>query len=128
MHIRDYIHATYQTLEKGSDTERVMKNLKTYLEKRGLLKLHPRILRGLIEKIRKSERSLIPRVILARVQDEKNYKKEIGEALEKIGGAKEYEIQVDESIIGGFIVKGKNERADASYKRTLLHAYHRLTD
>ncbi len=128
MHIRDYIVATHQTLLKEGDVGSVLKNLKTYLEKRGLMKLYPRILRGLTEKIRRVEKSSVPKVILARPHDEKKYTKEITEALSKLGVTEKHEVHIDESIIGGFIVKGKNERADASYKSTLLHAYRRLID
>ncbi len=128
MHIRDYIQATHETILKTEDTSRVLTNLKTYLEKRGLLKLHPRILRGVMEKVRKSERTEVPKVILARENDLKKHEHEIKEALTKVGGTDRHEIHIDESIIGGFIVKGKNERVDTSYKSTLLHAYHRLTD
>ena len=56
-------------------------NLKTYLKKRGLLKLHPRILRGLIEKVQNSEKSEVPKVILARSSDQERYKDAISETL-----------------------------------------------
>jgi F0F1-type ATP synthase delta subunit len=125
MIVRDYINAAYELLEK--DEKDTLPRLKQYLEKKGLMKLYPRILRGLMEKIRRNETSGVPKVILARENDGAAYKNEIHGALQKMG-MQNYDVVVDDSIIGGFIVKGKTLQVDGSYKRTLLEAYHRLTE
>ncbi len=127
MYIRDYVTGAFEVIQKNGDASVVLQNLRKYLEKRGLTKLYPSILRGVTERIRRAEKSGIPKVILARTEDEKTYAVEIKDALTKLE-ATAHEIQVDESIIGGFIVKGKNERIDSSFKNTLLQAYRRLTD
>ncbi len=128
MHIRDYIQATYEVLQKEGDTSAVFKNLQTALQKRGLLKMYPRILRGLIPRIGRSEERSTPTVVVAREKDSHTYKQHIETALAELTGTHAHGVHIDPTIIGGFIVKGKSKRIDHSYKNTLLHTYHRLTD
>jgi F0F1-type ATP synthase delta subunit len=125
MHTNAYIQAAYKTLKK-SDLDIVLENLKKYLNKRGLQKLYPTILRGLLEKIRRSDRRSVSRVVLARESDFKRYQTEIENALKKLG-VKKHKTHIDEKIIGGFMVNGNNERMDRTWKSALLHAYQRLT-
>jgi F0F1-type ATP synthase delta subunit len=128
MQIRDYIQATSEALLHTEDSLTVLENLKKYLHVRGLMKVYPRILRGVVERVSRNEKTMVPVVTLARASDFDTYADAILSSVTKVGGdMKNYTIHVDESIIGGFIVKGKSERIDTSYKNTLLHTYKRLT-
>jgi len=127
MHIKEYIDATYETITKNGDAQRTLTSLNLYLQKRGLLKLYPSILRGLMEKLRRKTKSSVPVVIVARERDVERQQTEIQHALAQLGST-DYEVRTDETMIGGYIVKNRDIRIDKSYKHALLHAYHRLTD
>lgn len=128
MHTKDYVEAAYATLVKQGDTSKTIASVQAYLKKRGLLKLFPAILRGLIEKTRRGMTTDMPVVTVARAQDLQRHKTEIEAALKQIKGGVKEEIRIDETMIGGFVVKNKDTRIDRSFKNTLLNAYHRLTD
>jgi F0F1-type ATP synthase delta subunit len=128
MHAKEYIEAIEQLLTQGKDIDVLLGELKRVLSRRGLLKLYPRILRGLIESITRTEVLLTPQVVVARAQDLERQKHGIQEALLHIGGGKSYEVHIDPTIIGGHITTGRGKRIDQSYKSTLLHAYHNLAD
>ena len=125
MYTKDYIRATYEVLQKDSNTQQVLSALSSYLEKRGLSKLYPAILRGLIDKRKRKEKNLIPKVIVARTEDFKKFKSDI-DSYTKDGDTPL--VLRDETIIGGFIIKTKDTYIDQSYKSKLLHAYHRATN
>ena len=126
MRIKEYVQATHETLSKGQDPASVLTALHAYLSSRGLQKLYPSILRG--EKLKRSERSTKPKVIVARNQDLERHAREIAEALTRVSQDGSHEIHIEPSIIGGFIVKGKNEQIDHSHKGTLLRTYRTLTE
>ncbi len=128
MYIKDYVEATYATLVKQPGTNTALASLQRYLSKRGLTKLYPAILRGLAEKIRRKQVSTLPVVMVAREADLKRHEIEIVQALSKLTSGGEHEVRIDKTMIGGFVIKNRDTRIDRSYKNTLLHAYHRLTD
>ena len=122
MYIKDYIQATYEVLEKDADTHQVLSSLSQYLKKRGLSKLYPSILRGLLDKRTRKEKNTIPRVIVAREEDLKKHKTEIEAYTKDIDTTT---VSIDPTIIGGFIIITKDTYIDQSHKNKLLHAYHR---
>ena len=127
MRIKDYVQALYTLLKDGSELEPTLARMRAYLEKRGLSSLYPRILRGLIEKVRRSEQMQTGRIIVAREKDAHDALKE-SKAQEAIfGEMKKDGIHIDPSIIGGFILERGGSRLDQSHKRALLDAYRRLT-
>ncbi len=128
MHIKEYIQATYETITQGGEIEVVLKNLQAVLERRGLEKMYPRILRGLLEKLERGQASEAPKVLIAREKDMERHKTAIEAAVSHIAPQSAYTVETDETIIGGFIVTGKGKRIDQSYKSTLLDTYHRLVD
>ena len=128
MRTKDYTEAAYRLIREGKDEVAVFEKLKRYLTGRGLAKLYPSVLRGLAEKVRRSDKQARTKVIVARERDAQLHAGEIERAVAEIGTGKGHDVVVDETIIGGFVVKGRDERLDKSYKSTLLHAYHRLTD
>lgn len=127
MHVNDYVEAAYEVLSGSDKPAHVLTELKRHLKERGLEKMYPRILRGLQSKIERKNKSVVPKVVVARKKDLERYKKEINAALKRFETDIEPEIQIDEHIIGGFVATGKNERIDHSFKSKLLHAYHRVT-
>jgi len=127
MYTKDYIQATYETIRNGSDANATLSALSLYLKKRGLVKLYPSILRGLMERMKRSTVTTTQKVTTARTGDLKKHEKEIHTLLKELGGDTAHTHHVDENIIGGFIIEGSNKRIDKSYKHTLLQAYRRLS-
>lgn len=128
MYIKDYIQATSEVLKKEHDPVTVLHALKKYLERRGLTKLYPAILRGIIEKNRRSERSSTAKVTIARNSDFVTHESDILKVLADLDQTKGHQIHVDETLIGGYIIKSKDKRIDNSYKSKLLHTYRSLID
>lgn len=128
MYTKDYVQAAYEVLREKDDSQGTLRALKTYLKNRGLLSMYPQILRGLIDKIERKNKSLIPTVTVAREKDLKRFKKEIETATKEFGNNDEYKTVIDTAIIGGYVVKGSNRHIDQSYKSKLLQAYRSLID
>lgn len=127
MYIKDYIHATYDVLQRETNTNKTFDALKLYLQSRGLIKLYPSILRGVLEMERRSLKRSIPKVIIARKEDFKKYAQEIEKYVEAMDSGTTHEVVIDENCIGGFIVQSKDKKIDQSYKQKLLYTYQRVT-
>ena len=125
MQIKEYTDAAYEVIkEKGVDV--ALANLKSLLERRGLMQFYPRILRGLVNRFEKEERKT-PKVIFAREKDKATFEKEVSKLLKEHLGVLDYETRIDPQIIGGFVIEGTDVRIDQSFKKELLNAYQRLT-
>lgn len=120
-----YATAAYLALEDGMMLPDVLKRLVEVLEKRGHSKLYGGILRELEKKIAGAEEAKTT-VRLADTDDEKVLKAEIAAALTEIGGEQVYELETDESLVGGFVLETKDRMVDASYKRSLLSLYRKF--
>lgn len=127
MRTKDYINAAYDILKKEQDTDAVLGSLKKYLESRGLMKLYPSVLRGLIERSERAQKHEGVHVIVARESDAQMHKNAIAAHLDSLSLPAAYDISIDETLIGGYILKTKNTRVDQSYKHKLLQAYRALT-
>lgn len=66
-------------------------------------------------------------VIVAKDADVQKYTDSIKEILSEINGGVDFLIEVDETIIGGVIVKGNNTIVDRSYKTALTNLYRSIT-
>jgi F0F1-type ATP synthase delta subunit len=125
MNVRDYSTAVLELLGEGKKEASLLENLSRVLKAHGHERLYPKILTDLRAKLEKREEKMGARVTLARATDEARLKKEIGEALTKLG-VSDYTTTIDPSITGGFIAEGNEKRIDASYKKTLLALYRSL--
>ena len=128
MHIKEYIQAAYEAIQGGAHADTVLENLQESLRRRGLTKVYPRILRGILEKIERGTASEVPKVFIARTHDAERQREAIVSAVSMISSGDKYDVDIDETIIGGFVVTGKGKRIDRSHKSTLLDTYHRLVD
>lgn len=128
MYTKDYIQATYEVMHDAKDPASVLPSLRTYLTQRGLQKMYPVVLRGLIEKIYRKNRTTKPKIIVAREKDFKKHHSAIQSILTELKTTEEPETRIDGSLIGGYIVQGASDRVDRSYKNKLLHIYRSLID
>ncbi|MDQ5901636.1 MAG: synthase subunit delta [Patescibacteria group bacterium] len=119
------VKALKENLKDSKDTESLVLGLISYLKKNNLLSLLPNVLRKLELEKQKEEKSKTINITTSHDFDE--------DVIEKIKGyiSKEkgdkFKIVVDENLIGGFVVKGKNKILDASIKRNLEFLRESLT-
>jgi F0F1-type ATP synthase delta subunit len=122
-----YITAIVKTLLEGKEVESVLKSTKQLLAKKGHECLWPAILQGTLRELEKSGQDNVPQVTVAK--DTKEQSSKILEALKTLGLEADatYDVSVDDSLIGGFIVRYKDRMIDASYKRALVDLYRNVT-
>lgn len=125
MRTKDYITATTELLREGKEAGTLLDSLKQHLASRGRMKLYPSILRGITRTLAQKEKREGVKVVVAREGDAQKYAAEITEQLTKIG-ATAHTLEVDDTLIGGFVIKTKDTQIDKSHKHTLLHAYRAL--
>jgi F0F1-type ATP synthase delta subunit len=120
---QNYISAAYLLLQDNVPIERVLDGLHETVIKRGHKKLHKSILAGLLSKmsLEKSEGTTI--VTIAKHDAEAKNMKKIKAALDSLEAPKKYDIEIDESIIGGVVIHTKDKQIDASYKTKLIKLY-----
>jgi F0F1-type ATP synthase delta subunit len=122
-----YIIALVNSLLEGKEIDSVLANTKQLLTKKGHERLWSAILQGTLRELEKNGRKNVPQVILAKELKEKSGK--IQEALKALGveAASAFDVKIDESLIGGFIVRYKDRMIDASHKRALVDLYRKVT-
>lgn len=122
-----YITALVNTLLEGKEVDAVLASTKQLLTKKGHERLWPAVLHGALRELEKRGRADVPQVTLAKEIEEKSVK--ISEALKALGveAGAAYDVSVDDSLIGGFIVRYKDRMIDASYKRALVDLYRKVT-
>lgn len=121
-----YVTAVQTLLHAGEKPDVVFANLKAVLERRGHLRLLPRILRVLEREVAQSEKSRQAKVIVARASDADSAL--VAELMQEIGTTKsQVHVLVDETIIGGAIVRHNHTESDASYKTALYTLYQSIT-
>ncbi len=111
------VKAIKENLKSDKDSDSFADNLLVYLKENHLLYLLPNILNKLGQEKTKEEKSKTIEIVTSHEFDK--------EALEKIKSyiPKEKEDKfttvVDSSLIGGFVIKGKNKILDASLKKNI---------
>jgi F0F1-type ATP synthase delta subunit len=123
MHVRDYAHATYQVINSGLGVDAALTKLKLVMQKRGSMRLYPRVLKELIALLEKQTHRTVTTVTVARVKDISRHDLDIEKALISLGAAKEYTTAVDPTIVGGFKISKYDRVIDSTYKRRLVALY-----
>lgn len=127
MHTHDYIKAAESLLIEGTAPETVFGGLRNVLEKRRHGGLYPKILRGLIQSLKRREKLDALVVTIARDTDQTLFKREIREAIRALGSTKEPQYHVDPTSIGGYRVESQGKSIDNTYKTQLRALYTSLT-
>lgn len=123
---RDYVQALLAALQSGIKPEVLFRNLESVLAGRGHSRLLPRILRTLEREVGRLESHDIPTLTVGRQSDAtsplvKELKTELGVT------AGDVQLIIDETIIGGAILRAKSTEIDASYKTALITLYQTIT-
>lgn len=121
-----YITALTEALLNTKDVDGALESTQALLIKKGHVRLWPAVLKGVVRALEKFEREDTPRIIVAK-ESAKN-----SDALQKALATlavtnKNEKMEVDSSLIGGFVVQYKDKMVDASYKRALIDLYRKVT-
>ena len=119
MKAEDYAHALMRLIEKGEKPADAVKKLRAALERDGRTSLLPMIGRSFGRLAAKQAARTKETLVIARAKDEAKARKE--------SGAKEAEVAIDESIIGGWRLEAGETLQDASWKHHLLNIYQNVT-
>lgn len=114
-----YAQALLQLIQKGEKPKEAVAKIHKALLETGRSQLMPAVGRAferLAEREAQKNRSVL---VIARKSDEAKARKE--------SGAKDAEITVDESLIGGWQLFDKGEMRDESWKTALLSIYNAAT-
>ena len=115
-------------VKKGMDAKKAVSALREILARHGRQELLPRIGRA-FERIAKREQAKSAVVLsVAREKDARKAEREAKDFLKDVGvDAKEISIHIDDTLIGGWRIEGREHLHDASYKKSLLSMYNRST-
>lgn len=111
------VKAVKESIKDSNDIDSLVSGLLDYLKKNNLLSLLPNILRKLEKELEKEEKQKTIQISTSHEFD-KDVIEKIKEYISKDKGDK-FKVTVDEDLIGGFVIKGKNKILDASLKRNI---------
>ena len=123
-----YAEALWKMLQKGMKPKEAVRTLSELLTKSGRQSLLPKIGRAFV-KIAEREESRT-RVILsvAREKDARRAHKEVKKLLSDMRvPSVDVTVHVDDSLIGGWRLEGRENLIDASFKKHLVSIYNRAT-
>ncbi len=121
-----YAQALWKMVEGGMSPVKAVHALRDLLKARGREALLPRIGRTFARIAQREGKRTGVTLSVAREKDERAAKSAVKTILEEIGvEPKEVNILVDDSLIGGWRLEGKETLVDASHKKELLELFNR---
>ena len=122
-----YIHATIEMLQSGADPEKMLEGLRNTMHKKGHMRLYAPVLRGVLRVLETKKDPSVATVVVAYDTDVQKYADIIKNTLSLLNAGSDFSTKVDETIIGGSIVKNHNTIVDRSYKTMLANLYRSVT-
>jgi F0F1-type ATP synthase delta subunit len=123
-----YAQALWQMIEGGMEPKKALHALVESLKSRGRDALLPRIAKAFERLAEREMRKNTVVVSVAKEKDATAAKREAKELLEQIGAdTKDIDVNIDESLIGGWRIEGRGVLADRSFKKSLLEMYNHAT-
>ena len=122
-----YAQALWQLVEKGMQPSKAIAALREALEKSGRVSLLPRIGRAFARLGARDERKNGLVLSVAREKDAHRAERAAKEYLKVMNTDADLRIVVDDSLIGGWRLEGREVLVDASFKKQLLDIYQRAT-
>jgi len=101
-------------------------NFISLLKKRGHYSLLPKILKSLENIKQKKDLNAVEFIVSSAKQEDK-FKPKLVEFKKYFSGEEKVKTKIDETIVGGFIIKSKNIIIDGSYKKALMSLYNKFT-
>lgn len=123
-----YAQALWKMVEGGMTPAKAVRALQETLKIHGREALLPRIASAFARLAQREAKRSDVVLTVAREKDERRAHKEVKELLTRMGvESKDLKTQVDDSLIGGWRLEGKETLVDASFKNQLLELYNRVT-
>lgn len=123
-----YALALWKMIEGGMKPKETVMKLREALGKRGRVNLTPKIARAFARIAEREHRKRVVTLSVAREKDALKAEREVKDILQELGvSAKDMKVRVDDSLIGGWRLEGRERLIDASYKELLLSIYNRAT-
>ena len=124
-----YAQALWRMVKSGKDAKKAVRALKDILAAHGRGALLPRIARA-FARIAERDASRNDVVLtIAREKDSRAAHKQLSARLKELDiTPKTLKTQIDDCLIGGWRLEGKETLIDNSYKKHLLSVYNRLTN
>ena len=121
-----YVTATLELLAAGTSIDTVISGLKDTLKRRGHERLLPRILAGVARKLDTRPTNAAYVTVVSKT-DYEVQKEAIKHALIELGYDQAPAVQIDDTLIGGYVAEANSTRIDRSYKSALVSLYRSLT-
>lgn len=123
-----YAQALWKIVDGGTAVDAAVASLRAHLERHGRIALLPAISRAFARIAAAHERRSRIVLSVSRHADESIARKECADVLHKLN-AKNHDVEVcvDDTLIGGWRLEGRELLVDASYKKHLLSLYSKAT-
>ncbi len=118
-----YINATLSLIQSGSDPQSVLDGLLKSMQSKGHERLYASVLRGVVRVLETKKDSAQATVVVAKEADVAKYASVITETLTSLDAGSDFSTKIDETIVGGVIVKNNNTVVDRSFKTALTNLY-----
>lgn len=125
---KHYIKAVIDLLLQGKDVSDVLKDLQKVLKAKGHFSIYPQILSGLVSELGRATESTSATVTVADEADVAKLKVSIEASLKELEGSlSDASVQIDPTLIGGYIASHKGKSINRSYKQKLVTLYRSIT-
>lgn len=123
-----YAQALWKMVDGGMTPAKAVRALHETLKMHGREALLPRIASAFVRIAERETKRTDVVLTVAREKDERRAHKEVKEILTRMGvETKDLKTQVDDTLIGGWRLEGREQLVDASYKSQLLELFNRAT-
>lgn len=126
-----YAQALWQMIEGGMEPSKAVHAIHTQLDSQGRQELMPRIARSFERLVARERTRATVTLTVADKAHEHAARKEALTHLSTLGRSdlpkQDIEIRIDDSLIGGWRLEGREQLVDASYKKHLLAIYNLAT-
>lgn len=116
---RAYAQAIFEVAKKGMEPRSIATRVNEILSERGHMALLPKILHALKHEGKRTARQ---HEVVLHVAKEAH-----GRSAQKEAGATPTRVEIDPSLIGGWVLTTPDSRIDASFRKQLLDLYRKIT-
>jgi F0F1-type ATP synthase delta subunit len=125
---RNYAHVLWRLAGQGMEPAKAVRALYEYLKTNGREALMPRIATAFERLAAREDQKNTVTLSVAHEKDAPAAKVEAKELLAMLNlAAEDVAVRIDDSLIGGWRVEGREHLVDASFKKQLLSLYNRAT-
>ena len=123
-----YAQALWEMVQRGMAPKKAVDSLYENLKERGRQALMPRIVRAFTRIAARDNARNGVVLSVARADDERSAKRAVKDILAEMKlSASDLDVKVDDTLIGGWRLEGRERLMDASWKKHLVSIYNRAT-